>query len=68
MASVKFAWCAFFVAGILLLAGCPTTRNYGDGECVEYEPVCLFSEEICIIDDKGCRFCSCEQWLPDDDD
>jgi hypothetical protein len=44
-----------------MLLGCVTTEDYGYGECREYSPVCIFGEEVCEVDEKGCEFCTCER-------
>lgn len=43
-----------------VLLGCVTRTDHGSGECTEYEPVCLFGEEVCDVDARGCTFCTCE--------
>ncbi|MBT6180220.1 MAG: hypothetical protein HOI23_23465 [Deltaproteobacteria bacterium] len=46
-------------AGLLLLTGCWTIKDFGAGKCREYRPACGVDETVCEADGQGCTVCTC---------
>jgi hypothetical protein len=43
-----------------LVLSCVTTKNYGQGPCTEYKPLCMLQGSLyCERDARGCEICTC---------
>jgi hypothetical protein len=49
------------LAAVLSTASCYHSASYGHGECREYHPLCLGSNERCTRDNRGCEMCTCDE-------
>lgn len=47
---------------VILSVGCSLSTP--NGKCENYEPVCIWGNQICVHTKDGCRQCSCESVNP----